>query len=103
MPNRHFLVKFWKCRKAVSILHDEAKALLEVFCLQPIKTGKRQNSSSSSFASWGKIKYMILHWQIKTDYFQKFCRSGLDRIHFYRIRTGLRLKNFTVRSSLVCT
>jgi len=33
MPNRHFLVKFWKCRKAVSILSHEAKALLEVFCL----------------------------------------------------------------------
>jgi len=26
--------------------------------------------------------------------------SGLDRIHFFRIRTGLGLKNFTVRSSL---
>jgi len=27
--------------------------------------------------------------------------SGLDRIQFYRIRTGLGLKKFTVRSSLV--
>jgi len=35
------------------------------------------------------------------DDFQKFCGSGLDRIQFHRIRTGLRLKNFTVRSSLV--
>ena len=26
--------------------------------------------------------------------------SGLDRIQFHRIRTGLGLKNFTVRSSL---
>jgi len=26
--------------------------------------------------------------------------SGMDRIQFYRIRTGHGLKNFTVRSSL---
>jgi len=39
MPNRHFLVKFWKCQKAVSILSHEAKALLELFCLQPIIFG----------------------------------------------------------------
>jgi len=39
MPNRHFLVKFWKCRKAVSILPHEAKTLLELFCLQPIIFG----------------------------------------------------------------
>jgi len=37
----------------------------------------------------------------RTNDFQKFCGSGLDRIQFHRIRTGLRLKNFTVRSSLV--
>ena len=30
-----------------------------------------------------------------------FKTSGLDRIQFCRIRTGLGLKNFTVRSSLV--
>jgi len=36
----------------------------------------------------------------RTDDFQKFGGSGLDRIQFYRIRTGLGLKNFTVRSSL---
>jgi len=57
MPNtRHFLVKFWKCQKAVCVLPHEAKALLELFCLQPIIFGWRQNSCSSSFASWGKIK-----------------------------------------------
>jgi len=37
----------------------------------------------------------------RTDDFQKFCGSGLDRIQFYRIRTGLGLKNFTVGSSLL--
>jgi len=41
---------------AVSILPHEAKALLELFCLQSIIFDWRQNSSSSSFASWGKIK-----------------------------------------------
>jgi len=39
MPNRHFLVKFWKCQKAESILSHEAKARLELFCLQPIVCG----------------------------------------------------------------
>jgi len=38
--------------------------------------------------------------QDRTHYFQKFCGSGLDRIQFCRIRTGLGLKNFTVRLSL---
>jgi len=37
----------------------------------------------------------------RTDDFQKFCDAGLDRIQFYRIRTGLGQKNFTVRSSLM--
>jgi len=37
----------------------------------------------------------------RTDDIQKFCGSGLDRIQFYRIRTGLGLQNFTVRSSLL--
>ena len=56
MPNRHFLVKFWKCQKAVSILPHAAKALLEVFCFQPIVIDERQNSLRSSFVSRGKIK-----------------------------------------------
>jgi len=36
----------------------------------------------------------------QTDDFQKLWGSGLDRIQFHRIRTGLKLKNFTVSSSL---
>ena len=39
MPNRHFLVIFSKCQKAVSILLHEAKALLELFCLESIVFG----------------------------------------------------------------
>ena len=49
---------------------------------------------------------MILHWRTgldRTDDFQKFCRSRLDRIQFYRIWTGLGLKIFTSRSSLLLT
>jgi len=56
MPNSHFIIKFWECRKTVSILSHEAKALLELFCLQPIVISERQNSWSSSFASWSIIK-----------------------------------------------
>ena len=44
--------------------------------------------------------YMGRSGLYRTEDFQKFCGSGLDRIQFYRIRTGLRLKIFTVRSSL---
>jgi len=36
----------------------------------------------------------------RTDDFQKNCGSGLDQKKFYRIRTGLGLKTFTVRSFL---
>jgi len=36
-----------------------------------------------------------------SDDFQKFCGLGLYRIQFYRIRIGLGLKNFTLRSSLL--
>jgi len=51
----------------MSVLPHEVKALLELFCLQPVTFGSRQKSSSSSFASWGKIKKrMILHWRIRT-------------------------------------
>jgi len=39
MSDRHFLVKFWKCQNVVSIFPHEAKALLEIFCLQPIVFG----------------------------------------------------------------
>jgi len=42
MLNRHFLINIWKCRKAVlSILPHEIKALLHVFCLQPIVIGEK--------------------------------------------------------------
>jgi len=37
----------------------------------------------------------------RSDDFQKFCGSGLDQNQIYRIRTGLGLKYFTVRSSLL--
>jgi len=53
----------------------------------------RQNKNT-----WFYIGRSGLDW---TDDFQRFCGSGLDRIQFYQIRTGLGLKNFTVRSSLL--
>jgi len=39
----------------MSILPHDAKAMLQLFCLQPVIFGWRQNSSSDAFASWGKI------------------------------------------------
>jgi len=98
MPNRHFLVKFWKCRKDVSIFLHEAKVLLEVFCLQPIVIGERQNSSSSlpheakkTFASWGKIKIhdftLVDQDWIGLMIFKNFANQ--DWIGFNFIRSGL--------------
>ena len=56
---RHWLITSWKCQKTVPILRHETKALLELFCFQLIVF-------SSAFASWGKIKYMILHGRIRS-------------------------------------
>jgi len=39
LNTRHFLVEFWKWQKAVPILPHDAKAPLELFCLQPIVFG----------------------------------------------------------------
>jgi len=91
MPNGRFLVNFWKCRKAVSILLHETEALLEDFCIQPIENGKGQKSSSSFFASWGKkthdftladqdwIGLMIFKNFVDQDWIGfNFIGSGLD-------------------------
>ena len=64
----------------------KAKQLQEFFCL--IRQNKNFCTGGSGLD--------------RTYDFQKFCGSGLDRIQFYRIRTGLGQKNFTVRSSLQC-
>jgi len=48
MPNRHFLVKFWKYQKAVSILPDEEKALLDYFAF------------NQSYLAKGKITPAVL-------------------------------------------
>jgi len=64
------LKAFGNAKKAVPILSHEAKALLKLFCLQPIMFGLRQNSYIRYFASGGKIdtayKYMVLHWRMRT-------------------------------------
>ena len=48
-----------------------------------------------------KWKYMILHWRIRTESDWWFSKIFRIRIGFNFIRTGLGLKNFTVRSSLM--
>jgi len=45
-------------------LPQEAKELLRLFCLQPNAIGWRQNTSSSAFASWGKIDAAYWHSKI---------------------------------------
>jgi len=39
----------------------------------------------------------------RNDDFQKFCKSWLDRIKFFQIRTELGLKNFTVHQRCAWT
>ena len=83
--NRRCLVKLWKCQKAMSILPHEAKALLQLFCLEPIIFGWRQNSLSGAFASWGKIKIHYFTWAARTGsdwWFSKILqsRTGSDSI-----------------------
>jgi len=76
--NRHCLDKLCKCRKAISILPHEAKALLQQFCLQPIIFGWRQNSFSGAFASWGIIKIHYFAWADQDWIGFNFIGSGLD-------------------------
>ena len=89
--NRHCLVKFWRCQIAMSILLYAAKALLQLFCLQPILFGWRQNSFSGAFASWGKIKIHYFTWtnqdSIGLMIFKKF--ADQDWIGFNFIGSGL--------------
>jgi len=91
MPNKHFLVKFWTWRKAGHILTHEAKALLELFCLQPIVFGWRQNSSSSFFPSRGKTKMhdftLVDQDWIRLIIFKNF--AGQAWIGFNYIGSGL--------------
>jgi len=68
----------------MSILPLEAKALLQLFCLQPIIFGWRQKSFSGAFASWGKIKIHYFSWADQ-DWI------GLMIFKILRIRTGLDL------------
>jgi len=89
--NRHCLVKLWKCQKAMSILPHDAKTLLQLFCLQPIIFGWRQNNFSGAFASWGKIKIQYFTWADQ-DWIRLTIFKNLADQHwigFNFIRTGL--------------
>jgi len=100
--NRQCLVKLWKCQKAVSILPHEAKALLQLSCLQPIIFDWRQNSFSGAFASWGKIKIHYFTWTdqdwIGLMNFNNFAEQ--DWIGFNFIGSGLDLDWKISQSSL---
>ena len=75
----------------MSILPHKAKALLQLFCLQPIIFGWRQNSFSGAFASWGKIKIHYFRWAdqdwIGLMIFKNF--ADQDWIGFNFIGSGL--------------
>jgi len=86
-----------------------------MFCLMTHRHSWNYFDFNQSYLAKGKIapvvlllheakqKNMILHGRISTGsdwWFSKICGSGRDRIQFDRIRTGIGLKNFPVRSSL---
>ena len=52
-----------QCKIMYFYFAHEAKHLLELCCLSPITIGSRQNTSSSAFASWGKINTAFRHFQ----------------------------------------
>jgi len=66
MPNRHFLVKFWKCQKAVTILPHEAKGLLNYFAFNQLYLAKGKIAPIVLLPHETKQKNMMLHWQFRT-------------------------------------
>ena len=88
------------------VLPHEAKALLDYFVFNQSYLAESKMAPIVLLPQEAKQKCMILHWRARldrTDNFQKLCGSGLDWIQYHRIRTGVGLKNFTVRSSLLHT
>jgi len=71
----------------MSILSLEVKALLQLFCLQPIIFGWRQNSFSGAFAAWGKIKFHYFSWAdqdwIGPMIFKNFADLGWIGFNFF--------------------
>ena len=101
------------CLIDTSLLNFGNAKRLCLFCLMRQKHCWNYFAFNQSYLAKGKIatavllpheakqKYMILHCQNRTGSdrrFSKICETGQDRIQFYQIRTGLGLKNFTVRS-----
>jgi len=77
--------------KRLSILPHEAKALLQLFYLQPIIFGWKQNSFSGTFATWSKIIIHYFTWPdqdcIGLIIFRNF--ADQDWIGFNFIGSGL--------------
>jgi len=100
----------------VSILPHEAKALLDLFCVQQSCLAKGKINPAVIFPceaeqTLPKIHVFTLVDQDWTDDFRKFCGSGLDRIQCLRIRIGsdsifadrtakIGLKNFSPLNSV---
>jgi len=81
MPNRHFLVKFWKCQKAVTIFPHEAKAPLKYFAFNQSYLAKGKIAPVILLPHKAKQKYMIYidgSGLDRSDDFQKFCGSRLE-------------------------
>ena len=104
MANRHFLVKFWKCQKAVSACLMRQNHCWNYFAFNQSYLAKGKIAPAVPLPHEAKEKWMILHWRLRTGsdwWFSKILLTGLDWIQFYWIRTELGLKNFIVRSSLL--
>jgi len=97
MPNRHFLVKFWKCQKRLSILPHEAKAL---FCLPYLVQGKIAPVFILPHEANYMISYIGRSGLDRTDDFQKF--YGEYWIGFNFIGSGLDSDGKICQSAHLC-
>jgi len=95
---------FW-CQMSTSFFNFVNAKKLCLLCLMRQKLCWNYFAFNQSYLTKGKIALVVICFmkQIRTGsdwWVSKMCGSGLGRIQFYRIRSGLGLKNFTVRSSL---
>ena len=88
----------------MSILPYEAKTVMELFCLQPIIFGCRQNSFSSALATRGKIKIPNFTWTDQ-DWIGLMIFKNLvdqDWIGFNFVRSGLDSNWKSSQSAHLC-
>jgi len=81
----------------MSILLHEAKAWLELFCLQPLIFYWRKNSFCGAFASWDNIQNYDFTWadQAKSDWwFSKILRIRTESVSILPVQDWTQTEKF---------